>query len=213
MDLRDKIWLNIYQIQQVEKMIEEKNEKIINIDSEDFDTTNDFNNRSIELEKIINEIIDEFQKLHFDKIPSVEVDKITTKIEETIEAYKIEKYSNISLLEHTQNVINFIKSSKENFNPNEYEYLILFALLHDAGKSKRLRLKYNINEEYKHELVSAIYAKQKLKNTSFEHIGEALYIYTKQQKENYILKSIYKKFHEIDENVRILELKKQVKEK
>lgn len=198
---REKIWVNIYQMQKLDELIHNKNESIIEIDVEDF------SNREKELEKIKNEIIEEFLKLNFDKISSVEIDKQTTIIEESESTKKMLEHSKTSLLKHIQDVLNFVEINKDKFNENEYEYLFLFALFHDAGKSKKLRAKYNINSD-NHEQASGVYAKLKLKDTTFSYVGEAIYSYSNEKKDDYILKNIYKKFHEIDKQVRINELGK-----
>ena len=159
-------WLKIYQLNLID--LEIKNKRKI------FSQLNNNENYLIdELDKLINNILDDFKKFEFDKMPSVEIDKI--KFNDNKEIVKrAKKLSNISLLNHINNLLNIVENELNIKNINDYIIIKLLALLHDAGKSKLLRIKYGISDKITHEEASYLYAKEVLKGTSFEYVPEYL---------------------------------------
>ena len=158
-------WIKIFQIQKIDEKILEKRKRF-----KEFNSQKDLYEEFIELFK---EIKKEFLELKFDKTPSVEVDKIPKNGDKKI-IERAKLLSNVSLLEHTENVLKVVEEKVNFENINNYLTVKLMALLHDAGKSKLLRSKYNINDNISHEKASYLYAKKKLKGTSFEYIANLL---------------------------------------
>ena len=156
-------WIKIFQLQLIDRKIMEKRKKLKQFD---------FNSEKQKYEnfiKIIEQIQKEFLELSFDKTPSVETDKIpVTGNKEIIERSK--KLSNVNLYEHIKNVTKLVDEKISMENIHDYMVLKLLALLHDAGKSKLLRKKYQIPDKLSHEEASYLYAEKVLKNTDFEHV-------------------------------------------
>jgi len=162
-------WIEISQYLKLDEIIRNKQEMSI-IESNA--------NLITEYEKIEKIILNDFKECNFDKLPSVEEEKITKKLyffipsQEKIKE-RIEKYKEISLLEHIYNVLDEVEKYEFRREIDKYS-MKLFALLHDIGKSKCIRDKYNIPHTISHEKASAMYASKILKNTQFEFLSDLL---------------------------------------
>ena len=158
-------WIKIFQMNLIDKEILKKRKKFLELEQNDILLFE-------EGIKVIKKIKKEFLSLNFNKTPSVENDRI--KYLDNKEAKRAKHLSKISLFQHLENVEKVIDENLDIKNPNDYINLKILALLHDAGKSKELRKKYNIKDNVSHEKASYLYANKILKDTYFEHLSKDL---------------------------------------
>jgi len=158
-------WIKIFQMQMIDEKILNKRKEFDSAFSERSEK-----DRLKELSAILKKIKKEFKELNFDKTPSVETEKIKYADNQKEIVERAEKLSQISLYHHTLNVEKVIDQEMEIKNINDYIILKLLALLHDAGKSKLLRQKYNLPDNISHEEASFLYATKILEHTSFNYV-------------------------------------------
>lgn len=196
-------WKKIKQIQIIDDFIKKHNKEIeqIEIDGNSYDE---------EWQNIVNKIYLDYENFSFANIPSVELSKYKeiTLFDNDFEK-RIKFLSKISLMEHIDNLIDLINKEKK-IKDNEYKTLYLLALLHDAGKSKKLREYYNISDKITHEKASALYAKKILENTKWEFVANILFqaINFKNGKIEDTSNEFYKLLVYYDKKARKLELSK-----
>jgi hypothetical protein len=163
-------WIKIFQMQKIDEAIASKRKKIQKYLFED-EKLDKFR----ELLNLIKKIKQEYLSLNFDKIPSVEVDKIKYEENNKDIVERAKELAKIDLYQHIIGVEEVIDRDLKTNNINEYCNVKLLAILHDAGKSKTLRAKYNISDNITHEEASYIYAKQILKGSSYEFVADFLF--------------------------------------
>lgn len=115
-------------------------------------------------EKLIDMIVNDFVRFNFKKQPSINPKFITI---DASADFNPSEYLKISLLSHTFNVAYEILQLEEDSQINMI--LILFALLHDVGKSNDLCAFYGIPMG-EHEYRSACYTDILYGETGVEHL-------------------------------------------
>ena len=99
------------------------------------------------LYRLIDIAIALFKECDFAKTPSVDNRKVYKSA--SLNEYQVLR--ECSLLEHIINTIEFVEKEAPE---EEREVLILYGLLHDIGKSHKLREKYGVSNERGHEFAS-----------------------------------------------------------
>ena len=130
----------------------------------------------------------------------------STRFSKRVDVQKYKNPSKISIYEHTMNVAKCIIDDTT-LSFEDKRVALLYALLHDIGKSKNICDKYNINVHRGHEHASAQYIQKALANySSYSNIFTGIVDYLSNKNAGNRNKSYYAKILEkCDQKARELE--------
>lgn len=141
---------------------------------------------------LLQDIVEIFKEHEFDSTRSV----ANRKTYDKSDILEYHEFEHISLLDH---ILNTVEHIEKNAEPEDRDMLILYAMLHDIGKSNSLRRKYKVSLQRGHEYASGEIIEHLVDEyDGLKRYKEILLTIAKDLKSNEKHSYYYKKFHIID---------------